>query len=282
MGSRMAARLLERGFALTAWDRDRANLDALVAKGAKAAEAPRGIVADAEVVITILWDDAVAEKVFLGELLPAARAGTTFIEMTTVTPAMQRRQAEACAARGCPYLGAPVTGSKDAAARGLLTALVGGDAQVLEQNREILEVMTTAIVHVGPPGASAGLKLANNQLIALLAAAWGESMKAAERAGAGRDVALRMFAGTFGRVAGMKVPSLLEGDYSPHFTVDALLKDIRQALQTAQDEGFDLPVLRAALPSYERAVASGDGSLDFSVVVDRIAAEAAQPVEARA
>ena len=278
----MSARLLARGFALTVWDRDRPNVEALVAKGAKGADAPRDIVDGADVVITILWDDAVAEKIFLGELLPAAKAGTTFLEMTTVTPAMQRRQADACAVRGCGYLGVPVTGSKDGASRGLLTALAGGDENVLEENREILEVLTAAILYVGPAGTSAGLKLANNQLIALLGAAWGESMKAAQNAGVDRDTALEMFAGTFGRVAGMKVPSLLEGDYSPHFTVDALLKDIRQALQTAQAAGFDLPVLRAALPIYERAAASGDGALDFSVIVDRIAAEAALPVEAPA
>jgi len=270
----MAARLLEAGFALTVWDREPRTMVALTAAGARGASSPAEIVADADIVITMLWDDAVAEAIVERTLIPAAIPGTTFIEMTTLSPAMQRRLASAAAERDCDFLEAPVTGSKDAAARGELTALVGGPAELLERMRDVLEAMASHIVHVGPHGSSGALKLGNNQLIALLAAAWGESLGTAVRGGVDRKLALEMYATTFGRVAAMKAPTLHERDFSPHFTVDALLKDIRAALSSAESDGLYLPVLRAALPVYEAAAADGDGSADFSVIVDRISQQA--------
>jgi 3-hydroxyisobutyrate dehydrogenase len=280
MGSRMAARLLEAGNDLTVWDRDRPNVAALERRGARAAFDPVAILHDADVVVTMLWDDAVAEAIVERSLIPAASPGTTFIEMTTITPVMQRRLAAASAGRGCPFLDAPVTGSKEAAERGELTALVGGAAEVLEANRDVLSAMASRIVHVGPNGASGALKLANNQLIALMGAAWGESVATACRGGVDRRLAIDLFANTFGRVAEMKRHTIARDDYQPHFTLDALLKDIRQALATGDALGVALPVLQAALPFYEAAAANGDGPLDFSIIVQRIAAGATAPREA--
>lgn len=274
MGSRMAARLLDRGHQVTVWDRDAANVDALASRGARGATEPAAIARDADVIVTMLWDDAVAERIVERTLIPVARAGTTFIEMTTLTPAMQRRLAAAAQARGCAFLDAPVTGSKEAAERGELTALVGGDAAVLEAHRDVLDAMAARVIHVGPNGASGALKLANNQLIAVMAAAWGESVATAARGGVDPAFALEMFAGTFARVSEMKLRTIAQRDFRPHFTVDAILKDIRQALHAAEAVDVNLPVLRAALPRYEDAVADGAGSLDFSIVVERIAAGA--------
>jgi 3-hydroxyisobutyrate dehydrogenase len=267
----MAARLVARGFPVTVWDREPSNIRALEALGAAGADSPEAIASDRDVVISMLWDDAVAEAIVERKLIPAASAGTAFIEMTTITPAMQRRLAGEARSRACTFLDAPVTGSKEAAASGELTALVGGEAEVLEANRDVLETLAAKVIHVGPNGASGAIKLANNQLIALMTAAWGESVGAAMAGGVDRELAVRTFATTFARVAGMKTDPIIERDPSPHFTLDALLKDMHQALRTAESIGNDLPVLRAALPLYERAVDDGLGTADFSVMVDRIA-----------
>ncbi|MBC5810443.1 MAG: NAD(P)-dependent oxidoreductase [Candidatus Eremiobacteraeota bacterium] len=274
MGSRMAARLLEAGFALTVWDREPRTMVALTAAGARGASEPAEIVRDADIVITMLWDDEVAEAIVERTLIPAAREGTTFIEMTTLSPAMQIRLAAAADARGCSFLEAPVTGSKEAAANGELTALVGGPPELLERHRDVLEAMASKILYVGPNGSSGALKLGNNQLIALLAAAWGEALATALAGGVDRRLALDMYASTFSRVAMMKAPTVLERDFSPHFTVDALLKDMHAALRTADAAGRYLPVLRAVLPIFEAAVRDGDGAQDFSIIVDRISSDA--------
>lgn len=280
MGSRMAARLVDAGFDVTVWDRDAANVAALAGRGARGAAHAAAAAGGADVVVSMLWDDAVAETIVERTLLPAARAGTTFIEMTTISPAMQRRLAAAAARRGCTMLDAPVTGSKDAAERGELTALVGGDEAVLEANRDVLAAMASRIVHVGPNGASGAVKLANNQLIALMSAAWGESLATASAGGVDPRVAIELFATTFGRVAAMKQQTIACGDFTPHFTLDALLKDIRQALRAADATGLELPLLRAALPFYESAAGDGAGGEDFSVIVQRIARGAHAPREA--
>ncbi len=279
MGSRMAARLVARGFDVTVWDKDALNVGALVAKGARVASEPAAIVRDADVVVTMLWDDAVAEEIVGGQLIPAAHPGTTFIEMTTITPAMQRQLAAAAQTRGCDFLDSPVTGSKEQAERGELGTLVGGREEVLEKNRDVLETMTAKITHVGPNGASGAVKLANNQLIALAMSAWGESVRMAEAAGVDRAFAIQMFAGTFGRVAEMKWRSIIAHDFEAHFTLDAILKDIKAALRTAESAYIDLPVLRAALPQYEAAFTDGDGRSDFSIIVDRIASASTRQPE---
>lgn len=281
MGSRMAARLAEAGHELTVWDRDSGAVAGLTARGCRAAAEPAGVARDADVVISMLWDDEVAAAVVERLLIPAARSGTTFIEMTTLTPAMQRVLAAQAAAHGCSFLDAPVTGSKDAAAGGQLTALVGGDADVLESNRDVLSAMASRIVHVGPNGVSGALKLANNQLIALMSAAWGESVAAAVSGGAERRLALDLFAETFARVAAMKCRTIAEHDYRPNFTLAALLKDLHQASRVAEAQDLELPLLRAVLPLYAEAADDGAAADDFSIIVDRITRGARAPKEAR-
>ncbi len=126
-------------------------------------------------------------------------------------------------------------------------------------------------MHVGPNGTSGALKLANNQLVALMSAAWGESIASAQAGGVDPAVALEMFAGTFARIATTKWRTILERDFTPKFTLDALYKDIGQALRSAQTAALALPLLEAVEPVYARAVAGGAGPRDFSIVVDLVA-----------
>jgi 3-hydroxyisobutyrate dehydrogenase len=271
MGSGIAARLLERGHALTVWDRDAEPRERAVALGARSVESPEALAAASSTLISILWDDAVSRAIVLERIVPAMAPATTLIEMSTIGSALQRELAAAATARGLFFLESPVTGSRDAARTGELTAYVGGPESVLENERPLLETIAQRVVHVGGYGSSAALKLANNQLIALLASALGESLAMTERAGLDRTLALELFIATCGRVPAMKRGAILARDWEPHFSVDALLKDVRAALRSAQEMDVALPVLSAAEPAFARLSESGSGRLDFSLVVDAIA-----------
>jgi len=268
MGAGMSANLLRHGFPVRVWDRKAEAIEALVAEGASAARSPEVLAQEADVVISILWGDDASREVVLERMIPAARTGTTFLEMSTVSAAMQRTLGHAAEERRCKFLGAPVTGSKDAAAAGELTALVGGPREVLDEQRDVLDAMAKTVIYVGGYGASAALKLGNNQLIGLVVAGIGESLRATDAAGVDRNVALDLFAGTAGRVAEMKRKPIAEHDFSPHFALAALVKDLRAARDAAAASGLQLPLLAQTCALYERALAAGKGSLDFSAITE--------------
>jgi 3-hydroxyisobutyrate dehydrogenase len=268
MGSGMSANLLRHGFPVRVWDRKAEAVEALVAVGASAATSPETLAHDADVVISILWGDDASREVVLERMIPAARPATTFLDMSTVSSATQRTLGHAAEERHCKFLGAPVTGSKDAAAAGELTVLVGGPREVLDEQRDVLDAMAKTVLYVGGYGSSAALKLGNNQLLGLVIAGIGESLRATDAAGVDRNVALTLFAATAGRVAEMKRKPIAEHDFSPHFTLAALVKDLRAASDAAAASGLELPLLVQTRAVYERALAAGKGSLDFSAIAD--------------
>jgi 3-hydroxyisobutyrate dehydrogenase len=268
MGGGMAANLVKKGYELTVWNRDRKKTGPLVALGAKVADSPATLAAEVEVVVSMLRDDQVVRQLILEEALPAAHPGTTFIDLSTITPGMCRLLEQHASEQGCHFLDAPVTGSKAAAAAGQLNIMVGGSAAVLEAQRDVLEAMSQKITHVGPNGSSAFLKLANNQLAAVMMAALGESLSIIEQTEVDRNLALEIFIGTFARVGGLKLDKIKEKDWSTEFALDLMFKDMTQALQAADEVGVPVPVLGVARESLQRVRQSGKGSLDFSVVAD--------------
>lgn len=271
MGGGMAGQLLQKGYDLTVWNRDANKAQPLVEKGAKLAESPADLASKVEVVISMLRDDAVVREILLGEngAVQAAKPGTTFIDMSTVTPGLTHEFAAATQARGLLYLDAPVTGSKGAAASGQLIILAGGEASTLESVRDILEAMSQTIVHIGPTGSSAVIKLANNQLIGVVLAALGESLALTDAAGLNREMVLEMLIGTVSRVAALKKPKILNHDFSTEFALDLLHKDLTQTLQAANELDVPMPLLAATREIYQQARKNGKGDQDFSAITER-------------
>ncbi len=271
MGSGMAGRLLEQGYELTVWNRNASKAHPLVEKGAKLAESPADLAAQVEVVITIVKDDAVVREILLGEkgALQAAKPGTTFIDMSTVTPMMSRELAAACKEKGFPFLEAPVTGSKGAAASGQLGILAGGEESTLESVRDILQAMSQSITHIGPNGSGAILKLANNQLAGVLMVALGESLALCDAAGLDREMCIETLVGAVSRVSGMKKPKILNKDFSTEFALDMIHKDLTQALQAANELTLPMPLLATAREIYQQARKDGKGGQDFSAITQR-------------
>lgn len=271
MGGGMAGQLLAKGFPLVVWNRDTAKAAPLVEKGATLAQSPADLAAQVEVVVSMVRDDAAVRQILLGEqgAIRAAKPGTTFIEMSTVTPQLVREVAAATEAKGCHYLAAPVTGSKPAAASGKLNILVGGKAETLEVQRDVLEAMGQSITLFGPYEASAIFKLANNQLAAVMLASLGESLALCEAAGLGREVVLEHLIGTVNRVSEMKKNKVLNRDWSTDFATDLMHKDLTQTLQAANELNLSMPVLATVREVYQQARRDGKGGLDFAILADQ-------------
>ncbi|GAC1417203.1 MAG: hypothetical protein NVSMB62_07620 [Acidobacteriaceae bacterium] len=166
MGGGMAENLLKAGFALTVWNRTQAKGQPLADRGAKLAGTPAEAAKGASVVLSMLADDAASREVWLGAngALAAADSTAVLIDSSTVSPAWVAELAAAAAQHGAAFLDAPVTGSRVQAAAGQLSFLVGGSAEALAQATPVLKAMSKEILHLGPVGSGAKLKLINNFL----------------------------------------------------------------------------------------------------------------------
>jgi 3-hydroxyisobutyrate dehydrogenase-like beta-hydroxyacid dehydrogenase len=265
MGSAIGQNLLDRGYRVSAWNIDRAMMDALVASGATPFDDLESLVGSVDAVIAMLWDDEVAREISLGRIIPAARQRQLLIESTTLSPHMYETLAEAAAQRGVDFLACPVIGSVDGARAGTLTLYPGGPVEAFEHGRELLSAIGSSIHYTGSPTSSGHLKLASNCMLAVLADSLGELLGILGRAGVDHALAVDTLIYMLERVA-TKRQQLLSRDTRPRFSARALLKDLRLALAARRDLDVDAPVMECALLEFEKAVATGLRDEDYIAV----------------
>ena len=278
MGSGMARRLLSAHFPLSVYNRNREKLKPFEDGGAFLANTPHQAAARAEIVISMLADDAVSRSVWLGEngALGGAASGTVLIESSTVTPGWIKELATAAAQKGCQLLDAPVTGSKSQAASGELRFLVGGEDRTLEIARPVLSVLGNDVIHFGPGGSGALMKLINNFMSGVQAASLAEATAFILASGLDHEKALAVL--TSG-APGSPLVKLLSararaGDFTPNFILRLMAKDLDYAIREASHHQIDLKTAAGALAVFQQAVANGYGEKDFSAVVESSARSA--------
>ena len=278
MGSGMAGRLLDAGYPLTVWNRTPDKTQALADRGAKVAQSPRQAVAGATVVISMLADVPVCRDVWLGrgEAILGTAPGTVLVESSTITVEWIEELDRAANEHGCELVDAPVTGSKPQAAAGQLLFLAGGSTAALDSITPILKAMGRDVVHVGPVGSGARLKLINNFLSGSQVAALAEALSLIERSGLDAQKALGVL--TEG-APGSPLVKLLSGrmmarQYEPNFVLRLMAKDLRYAVSEADHQGLDLDMGRAALRVFEHAISAGQGEDDMSAVVEQFRLQA--------
>ncbi|MGC2402527.1 MAG: NAD(P)-dependent oxidoreductase [Acidobacteriaceae bacterium] len=278
MGSGMAGRLLDAGYPLTIWNRTPGKTHALAQRGARVASSPRQAAAVSDVVISMLADVPVCRDVWLGrgEAILGAAPGKVLVESSTVTVEWIDELARAAKEQGCEVVDAPVTGSKPQAAAGQLLFLAGGSSPALEKINPVLKAMGRDVVHVGPSGSGARLKLINNFLSGSQVAALAEALSLIERSGLDIEKALGVL--TEG-APGSPVVKLLSGrmtarQYEPNFALQLMAKDLRYAVNEADRFTLDLDTGRAALRVFEHAIAAGQGEEDMAAVVEQFRLQA--------
>jgi 3-hydroxyisobutyrate dehydrogenase len=202
--------------------------------------------------------------------LAGATPGAVVIESSTLSPAWIVELAGHAASRGCELLDAPVTGSKSHAASGQLLFLVGGSSDALDLARPVLAAMSRDLLHLGPTGSGSRMKLINNFLCGVQAAALAEAIVLIERSGLNRDTALDVLAkGAPGSPLVNAVgPRMTRGDYTVNFGLALMHKDLSYAIAEGQRAGVPLRTASRARELYDAAMAAGLGRADFSAIVE--------------
>src|SRR5690349_14551913 len=254
MGAPMARNILKKGHRLIVADVVPEAVASLAAAGATPAATPRDVAAASEIVITMLPDAPDVERVALGAdgIAAGIRAGSVYIDMSTIDPATTRRVGDAIAARGASMIDSPVGKTADAAVAGTLTLMVGGAPDVVARCRPVLDCMGTDFFHCGALGAGQTMKLINNLLATAINEACVEALVTGTRAGLTLDSMLSVLRTTvaWNRQLEMNMPKRsLVGDFQPGFMMKLAHKDCRLALQMVDSLGVAAPVGRAALAS---------------------------------
>ena len=279
MGRPMGMNLLKAGHALTVWNRTASRADELVAAGATLAKSPREAAAAADVLLTVVSDPPALEEVLWGSsgtpegnrdgALSALRSGSMYIDCSTVSPALARKIAGACAERGVRFLDAPMTGGDWGAKKGELIFMVGGDAATLKDAKPIFGVLGKKWFHLGPNGAGQTIKLAMNLILALQVDALAEALALVTGAGLAGEKLVEVMQSSMARapVLDIKSQNLLKGDYTPSFPLRLMLKDMGLALDLAKQLGLELPAATAAYSTYGAVKAAAREDLDYSAVM---------------
>jgi len=245
MGRPMARNLLSAAYPLTVWNRSQPRIDELVRDGASPGSSPEDVAHQSDVIITMITDSPDVEKVALGPkgIIEGGQPGLVHIDMSTISPAVTRRIASRLAEKGIEMLDAPVSGGDTGAQAGTLSIMVGGKEEVFQRCRPIFEVLGRTIVHCGPNGAGQTVKLCNQIVAALNNLAMCEALVFATKAGVDtRRMLEAVGAGAASSWALLNLaPRILARDFRPGFKVAHQQKDLRLALETAEQQAIPLP-----------------------------------------
>lgn len=265
MGRSMAGHIRAAGYSLHVHTRTRSTAEALLTQGAHWHDTPAGVAGAADVVITMVGYPSDVEEIYFGPrgLIECARPGALLIDMTTSSPTLAVRIAEAAAARGLAALDAPVSGGDVGAREAKLSIMVGGDGAAFDRARPLFERMGTNIVRQGGPGAGQHTKMCNQVVIASNIMAVCEGLIYAKRAGLDAKTVLSSIgAGAAGgfqlNVLGARI---VNGDFQPGFYVRHFLKDMSIALAECERMQLKLPGLELAKALFDKLSAEGGDNL---------------------
>jgi 3-hydroxyisobutyrate dehydrogenase-like beta-hydroxyacid dehydrogenase len=279
MGSAMAERLAGQGVEVVVYNRTPDRATALAEKiGASVAETPAEAASSADVVITMVADDAAVREMFEGPdgIAAGIREGSVAVDMSTVLPDTMRAMAPGVRARGAGILDGPVSGSVSSTLAGELTVMVGGATADLERARPVLDRLARRVFHLGPLGSGAVMKLAVNTLIFGLNGAVAEGLVLAERNGIDRALAYEVLASSAAGapMVAYKRANFVEPEATPvAFSLALADKDLRLIRELAEASETSMPQARVNLDTIQAAERSMGEHLDFSMVASHLRQE---------
>ncbi len=277
IGKPMCMNLVKKGFDVTCWNRTASKMEDVVAAGAKAAGSAREAAEGNEFTIIMVNDSPDVEEVILGPngVIEGAGQDSIVIDMSTISPSVTREIACKLAGKGIHMLDGPVSGGVGGAETGTLSIMVGGDAEVLERSRHVLEGMGTRITHCGGNGMGQVTKLANNITGQGTLAAVTEGLIFAAKHGGDLEATLSALSG--GAAQSWMLENLgarmCDRDFAPGFMVDTAQKDMRLILQAAEEMNVSLPVTALVTQIFRSAQEMGygeDGTQAYAKVMETL------------
>lgn len=274
MGAAMIGRICAAGFSVTAYNRTRGKADQVAAAtGATVAATAREAVEGADMVLVSLADDAAARAAYGGPdgIVAGLRSGVVVADTSTIAPATARLLSGEVQEAGGTLLDSPVSGSVPTVEQGGLTVMVGGDEGALDRIRPVFEPIATRVVHLGPVGTGATMKLAVNSIVHALNVAVSEALVLAERAGVDREAAYDVIENSAAAAPFVhyKRSAFLDPDGTPvAFALDLVAKDLELAAALAAEVGSHVPQLATNREVVGDAIANGRGAADLSAIAE--------------
>jgi len=266
MGLPMARRLCAVGHQVHVWNRTRAKAEPLADAGATVHDSPAEAVHQANITLSLLENGpVVAHVLFERGAARAMRPGSLFIDMASIQPSEARDHAARLSEMGLAQLDAPVSGGTVGAEAGTLAIMVGGKPADYERALPVFSALGRP-THVGPHGAGQLAKLANQIIVGITIGAVAEALLFAAKGGADMEKVRMAISGGFAdsRILQLHGQRMVERDFAPRGRMSVQLKDLRNALATASEIGFDAPVTTLFEALYAQSVEHGLGELDQS------------------
>ena len=276
MGGGIAKRLLDAGHTVHGWNRTREKAQWLLDAGMKWEETPRDVAERSDVVFTMVTNTAAVRAVCedADGILAGLSPGKVYVDMSTASPANTRALAERVAEAGAHMLDAPVSGSVATLEQGRLSIMVGGDEDVFERVRPVLEAIGPKVFHIGPSGSAVTMKIATNLSLAVQMLAFSEGVLIAEKSGIPRELAVEVLLASViaSPMVAYRGPFVLEQPDEAWFDVNMMQKDMNLALELGRE--LDVPLPTTAVTNELLTAARGMGleDKDFAVVFDVLAA----------
>ena len=268
MGGPMAANLVKAGHDVTVWNRTPGKTVAGARVAASPAEAAKGC----EVVWTCVSDTRAVEHVLFGPqgVVEVLTPGMIVADSSTILPSASRDFAARVRKTGADFVDAPVTGSKLGAESGQLVFIVGGEAATIEKLNPLLSAMGKQTIRIGENGMGESAKIGMNLMIALIFEGFAEALVLTQRLGVEPAKFLELVGASMVRsgVTDMKGPLIQKRDFSPHFPLRLMHKDIKLMLEAAANTGTNLPGLKQVEQIYAQSANNGQGDLDYAATIE--------------
>jgi 3-hydroxyisobutyrate dehydrogenase len=281
MGSRIAQRLLDHGYQLAVYDIDIAQAEAIAARGGIVTKNLLELARSADVILSCLTNDAAVLSVYTGSegVFEGARAGTSVLEMSTISPGTSRELHSRGARHGVEVLDVAISGSTPAAEQGILTLLVGGNPELFLSAEPIFRSIAKQYFLLGDSGSGTAMKLVVNTLLGVGMQAIAEAVVLGEKAGLDRERLLEVLSKTavIAPAHAGKLARAAVNDYSPQFPLRLMNKDFELILKAAAETHVSMPATEAAFYVNSEEL-SGSNEKDFSAVLRRM--EEAAGIEA--
>lgn len=273
MGRPMVLNLLKAGHDVIIYARhpEKAEVQEVLEAGAGQAPSPRAVAIVSEIVITMVPNSPQVEEVVTGRngILEGARKGLIIIDMSTIAPSVSRALAAQAASQAVHFLDAPVSGGSQGAINGTLSIMVGGEKDIFDKARPVLEAMGKKenIIYVGANGSGEIVKIINNMLVGTIAASTAEALVLGVKAGADVETMAKIIGistGASWQLANQFPLRAFNGSFQPGFMTDLLHKDLGLALDLAAENQTDLAMTSLARQLYDKARTAGYGRDDYT------------------
>jgi len=274
MGKPMALNLLKAGYHLTVYTRTKARAQEVIAAGAVWAESSAETASKCDILITCVTDTPDVRDVLLGSngVIEGAKPGLICVDMSTISPSATKEMGEVLAGKGVALIDAPISGGEIGAIEAKLAIMMGGDKDMVEKVRPVMEAMGKTVTYCGPLGSGQMTKLVNQVMVIHTIMSIAEGLAFAEKAGLDLETTWQVTSAGAAASHSLKVlgRKIVDGDLKPAFMVDLQQKDLRLVLEYADQLKQPLPGVALAKQLLGVLQAKGRGRDGTQALVDVI------------